>query len=240
MVLNLLSETYILKDKIMNKEMELIALACVNEPCGQKTIEKPNPNKKKNTTSTTTITGTINGHIYADLGLSVKWATMNVGASSPEGYGDYYQWGAVNTPPNDIYYESNYGTYDKSIGDIKGTSRDVAHVKWGGAWRMPTRAEFDELLDEDNCGWQWTTHNGVEGYKVTSKKSGYKGNSIFLPAAGYRYGTSLHYAGYGGLYWSSTPYEGNIQSACNLDFASGKDWFWQLCCGFSVRPVAEF
>ena len=127
--------------------------------------------------------GRINGHEYVDLGLSVRWATCNVGANNPEDYGDYYAWGETKTKKE--YTEENCETY-KNIGDIKGTSRDVAHVRWGSPWRMPTEEESQELID--NCDWEWTTLNGVEGSKVTSRKNG---NSIFLPAAGWRYGTSL-------------------------------------------------
>ena len=182
-------------------------------------------------------TGTIVGHEYVDLGLSVKWATCNVGASSPEDYGDYYAWGETSTKSS--YDEDSCATWNKSIGDIGGTSRDVAHVKWGGSWRMPTVAEFDELLDSENCTWTWTTQGGHKGYKVTSRKNG---NSIFLPAARYRYGTLLRGREEDGGYWSSTPYWDGTREAYYLDIyisgyyrTEGSDRY----DGRTVRPVAE-
>lgn len=171
---------------------------------------------------------------YVDLGLSVKWATCNVGASKPEEYGNYYAWGETTTKSS--YTESNSKTYGKSMGDIKGNSSyDAARANWGGTWRMPTKAEMQELIDK--CNWKWTTQNGVEGYKVT----GPNGNSIFLPAAGYRYGSSLSYAGSGGGCWCSTPYEYNDNLAFDLSFDSDdhgmSDCFRYF--GRSVRPVIE-
>lgn len=137
-----------------------------------------------------------------DLGLSVKWASCNVGASSPEGYGGYYAWG--ETEEKSSYTYDTYAYYSDDAGwmnigsDIAGTSYDVAHVKWGGSWHMPTVTQIEELVN--SCTWTWTTYNGVNGQLVT----GPNGNSIFLPAAGYRYGTSLHSAGGLGGYWSSS------------------------------------
>ena len=184
--------------------------------------------------------GTIAGHKYVDLGLSVKWATCNVGASSPEDYGDYYAWGETSTKSS--YDEGNCATYGKSIGDIGGTSRDVARVKWGSPWRMPTKAEFDELLNTANCTWEWTTLNGKKGYKVTSRKNG---NSIFLPAAGWRDGTSLNDTDTWGGCWSSTPVGGDTLHAYSLlyfyssDHDHYADWDARFD-GRTVRPVAEF
>ena len=138
------------------------------------------------------------GHEYVDLGLSVKWATCNVGATSPEDYGDYFAWGETET--KSTYTEGNSKTNGKSMGDIAGNSSyDAARANWGGDWRMPTKVEMQELIDK--CNWKWTTQNGVKGYKVT----GPNGNSIFLPAAGRRYRSSLYLAGRFGGYWSSTP-----------------------------------
>ncbi|MBO7112331.1 MAG: hypothetical protein J6V75_00065, partial [Bacteroidaceae bacterium] len=128
-------------------------------------------------------------YAYVDLGLSVKWATCNVGASKPEEYGDYYAWG--ETEPKTTYdwstykwckgssatmtkYCNNSSYGNNGFTDTKTTldpEDDVAHVKWGGNWRMPTISEFEDLIN--NCTWTWTTQNGVNGYKVTSKKSGY-------------------------------------------------------------------
>ena len=193
----------------------------------------------------------IDGHEYVDLGLSVKWATCNVGASKPEDYGGYYAWG--ETEEKDDYSWSTYkwcnGSYDtqtkyctnSSYGTVDNKTvldpeDDVAHVKWGGTWRMPTLDEQKELLN--NCTWSWTTQNGVNGYKVT----GPNGNSIFLPAAGYRYGSEVYHRGSYGLCWSSSLYSGNSLSACDLFFGSGShDWFssYRRSSGLSVRPVSE-
>ena len=150
--------------------------------------------------------GTIGDHDYVDLGLSVKWATCNVGASKPEDYGDYYAWG--ETEKKESYNVRNCETWEKDIDDIGGTDHDVAHVKWGGTWRLPTKDEIEELID--NCGYKCVNLNGVVGYKFTSRKNG---ESIFLPAAGWRYGTSLDRAFADGYYWSSTPDDGSARSA---------------------------
>ena len=172
---------------------------------------------------------THNGHEYVDLGLSVKWATCNVGADRPEDYGDYYAWGETAT--KSYYWYDNYETYNQNIGDIKGTSRDVAHVKWGGNWRMPTKAEFRELIDK--CDWEWDG----DGYIVT----GPNGNSIFLPAAGCRSGVKLYFDGSYGSYWSSSPDSEGAQDPYFLFFYSGdQDTGWHdRYDGLSVRPVLE-
>ena len=178
--------------------------------------------------------GKHNSHEYVDLGLSVKWATCNVGASKPEDYGNYYAWGETTTKSS--YTESNSKTYGKSMGDIAGNSiYDAATANWGGAWRMPTKAEMQEL--RDRCNWKWTTQNGVNGYKVT----GPNGNSIFLPVAGCRLGSSLGSAGSLGYYWSSTPFGSGSSGAYYLYFYSGyhhMDSDYRIL-GHCVRPVLE-
>lgn len=197
---------------------------------------------------------TLNGHEYVDLGLSVKWATMNIGATRPEEYGDYFAWG--ETKPKSDYSLSTY-KYGNSIKNINKycTDRfygyrffkdnktildpedDAAHVNWGGDWRMPTKEEQDELCE--NCTWTWTTLNGVNGYKVQSKKIGYTDKWIFLPAAGYRGDSGLCDVGNYGDYWSSSLYTGNPDYAYDLYFASGEvDWGYDYRYrGQSVRPV---
>ena len=175
------------------------------------------------------------GHGYVDLGLSVKWATCNVGATSPEDYGHYFAWG--ETSPMDEYTDDNCSTYGKQMGDIAGDAQyDAATANWGGDWRMPTEAEMQELLN--NCTWEWINTNGVNGYKVT----GPSGASIFLPAAGCRYGSSLDHAGSYGRYWSSTPSVSNDDNAYDLFFFSdglimGDRGYRNI--GLSVRPVVE-
>ena len=198
---------------------------------------------------------TINGHEYVDLGLpsGLKWATCNVGASKPEEYGNHYAWGETSTKED--YSWSTYkwcnGSYDKitkycsnsSYGRVDNKrklelSDDVARKQWGSPWRLPTKAEFEELLNENNCEWTWTKQNGVSGCKITSKKNG---NSIFLPAAGWRNGTSLLSQGTSGYYWSSTPHESDSYYAYSLGFCSGDrstDWLYRIL-GRSVRPVSE-
>ena len=177
--------------------------------------------------------GMINGHTAVDLGLSVKWATCNVGATKPEGYGDYFAWG--ETSPKTSYTTANSKTVDKIMGDIGCDSRyDAATANWGSGWRLPTKKEFYELID--NCTWTWTKLNGVNGYEVKSKKNG---NSIFLPAAGYCDGDTPHYQGSLGGYWSSTP--NGTAFACSLYFLSDYLRTYSLLryYGQSVRPVAE-
>ena len=179
---------------------------------------------------------TINGHEYVDLGLpsGLKWATCNVGAENPEDYGNYYAWGETSTKSE--ITEENSLTYGKSMSDISGNiTYDVARKEWGSSWRLPTKKELEEL--ESKCKWQWTTINGKNGYKVT----GPNGNSIFLPAAGCRYGSSLDYAGEYGYFWSSAPLESNDDSAYYLYFNSSHrnvDWCYRYF-GQSVRPVSE-
>ena len=195
------------------------------------------------------IAGTEDEHEYVDLGLSVKWATCNVGASSPEEYGDYYAWGETET--KDIYDWSTYkwcnGSYNTltkyctdrfySTEDNKRNLEsfdDVAHVKWGGNWRIPTIQEINELIN--NCTWTWTTLNGKKGYKVTSKNND---NFIFLPATGCRGDSSLGSAGSGGYYWSSSLDTSGPYSAWSVYFDSSDVYRnnGTRCHGRSVRPV---
>ena len=186
-----------------------------------------------------------NGHEYVDLGLSVKWATCNVGANQAEEYGDYFAWG--ETEPKEVYdwstykwgnsnetqtkycTDSNYGTVDNKT--VLESADDAATENWGGAWRMPTYEELDELLTK--CTWIVTTMNGVDGCKVI----GPNGNSIFLPNGGYRQVGSI--GGREGTYWSSSLY-----AACNyaseINSRSDGTAFWNFgprCYGNSIRPV---
>ena len=157
-----------------------------------------------------------------------------MGASTPSAYGNYYAWGETRT--KSTYTEGNCQTYNKTIGDIAGNPNyDAARANWGGSWRLPTKAEFQELIDK--CTWTWTSQGGHNGYNVTGKN----GNSIFLPAAGWRRGSSLGSAGEDGLYWSSTPYESGSQRVYSLSFYSGYrgvNWNYRGG-GRTVRPVSE-
>lgn len=210
------------------------------------------------------VSGTSNGHEYVDLGLSVKWATTNVGAKSPEDYGDYFAWG--ETKPKSSYdcksykwwdhsqqylnitkycIDPNYGKVDNKI-ELE-LEDDAANANWGDEWRMPTTKEFIEL--KDNCTWLWTSQNGVIGYKVTSNKNG---KSIFLPAAGGRTENGeLVYDGKYGTYWSCSlsqwipdePYQDYHAKAISLELSNSNailtDGYIGASrdTGLSIRPV---
>lgn len=178
-----------------------------------------------------------NGHDYVDLGLSVKWATCNVGASSPEGYGNYYAWGETYTKSN--YDRSTSITYNDAemMNDITGdTTYDAATANWGGTWRTPTSEEIHELIDD--CDWTWSSYNGINGMLVTSSN----GNFIFLPAAGLRNGSSLEDVGSCGYYWSSTTYSSSDPIRSNsLYFYSDRyeGYKNKRYYGLTIRPVTE-
>lgn len=191
----------------------------------------------------------INGHEYVDLGLSVKWATCNVGATKPEELGDYFAWGETTTKTDYSWATYKYckGAYatitkycnDSSSGykgftDIKKVLDlidDAAYVNWRKPWRMPTRVEIAEL--QQKCTWKLTIQNGVVGYKVT----GYTGNFIFLPLAGYMYGTSLYSVGSVGRYWSSSYDHGHFAFSMNSYSDGVTSYAFNKDRGFSVRPV---
>ena len=185
-----------------------------------------------------------------DLGLSVKWAVHNIGASKPEEYGGYYAWGEIETKndycwstykwsngtPNTMTKyctDEEYGTVDNRT--VLTSSDDVVTVKWGKKWRMPTEEEMRELFDE--CTRTWTTQNNVNGYVLI----GPSGKSIFLPAAGNRNGTDLNLRGSYGYYWSATLGEdGSLNASCFGIYDGG--WLsgeYNRYRGFTVRPVTE-
>lgn len=227
--------------------------------------------------------GSENGYQFVELGLSVKWATFNVGATMPEEYGDYYAWGEV-----EHYYEVGYAQENpqshwkdgfstgysrnwtnykfRASGDSDYTIKfskyntidhygtidnrktldledDVAHVTWGGCWRMPTKEERDELYN--NCSWTWTSQNGVNGFLIRSKHKAYSDRFIFLPAAGYRCDTGLYDVGQDCRYWFSSLLVDNERNPDSPNAASvfdgtsstmgfgGRDRF----NGLSIRPV---
>ncbi len=210
-----------------------------------------------------------NGHAYVDLGLpsGLKWATCNVGATKPEEYGNYYAWGEVE--PKEVYSLSTYKFMDSSVNDWNGVNKytvadsqneyadvvwydnsgnfigdnktvldqedDAASVNMGGEWRMPTAEEQQELIDE--CTWTWTTLNGINGCNV----EGPNGNSIFLPATGFRYESELNIAGTDGCYWSSSLDVSLSFYAYGLGFQSDNlDSFSDArCYGAPVRGVIE-
>lgn len=190
--------------------------------------------------------GFVNGHEYVDLGLSVKWATCNVGAALPSDFGDYYAWGETTSKRE--YDRYNSVTYEKHIFDIAGNFLyDVARAKWGGGWRLPTETEMQELVDK--CDWEWITINGNRVCKVTSRVNG---ESIFLPAAGL-YEFELMFGVDIGYYWSCK--SNSIIDACQLVIDDSDDYItigdvieyipapevredWRYS-GLSVRPVIE-
>ncbi len=181
-------------------------------------------------------TGTENGHEWVDLGLTVKWATCNVGADSPEEYGDYFAWGEVL--PKEEYTQANSVTYgDSTISDISGNPQyDAATANWGGAWRMPTYKEIKEMYVY--CTIEWTVQNGVAGQLFTSKKTG---KSIFFPAAGYIDSTELFFPASYGRYWSAST-DIVSRSALHLTFDNQyADWCGRSHrnVGLTVRPVTE-
>ena len=200
-----------------------------------------------------------------DLGLSVKWASFNIGASAPEEYGFYYAWGE-----KELKSDYSWSTYKWCNGDMKKLTKycdwlypdywdgegspdgkevlnlvdDVARIKLAGKWRMPKVNEWLEL--RDGCIWMWTTQNGVNGMRVTGKN----GNSIFLPAAGIRIGTNIDDAGVGGYYWTSEWTSGLLSlpyAACSMDFnpnytSNYNPGYYSVAerfCGLSVRAVSE-
>lgn len=169
-----------------------------------------------------------------DLGLpsGLRWATCNVGAETPEDYGDYFAWGELT--PKGTYNIDNSITHGVDIEDISGNPQyDAATAIWGEEWCIPTLEECEELVRE--CEWQWVEENGVNGYKVI----GPNGDSIFLPAAGYRTGSLLSNVRQFGGYWSSTSNKGFDYCAYNFDFDNDNiDVFLSLRdYGQSIRPV---
>ena len=198
------------------------------------------------------IMGIENGYEWVDLGLSVKWAKYNVGANSIEDSGEYFAWAEIyskdsyswgnyqygqyypHNPANMCSkYTSNGGSADNK--DVLDLCDDVAKVKMGGNWRMPTKSELSELCTK--CTWKWTTLNGINGYSITASN----GNSIFLPTAGFYSGSSLNNLGVYGYYWSNEiSTSDNCVKAYCLSFNSNtKSSTGTLGreCGISIRPV---
>lgn len=178
-----------------------------------------------------------------DLGLSVKWATRNIGANSPEEIGGYYAWGEVKE--KDIYTLDTYTHYDKSThkytltqGSIVGTEHDVARQEWGSKWRMPTHQEAEELRVK--CKWELITYNDVLGHKVT----GPSGKSIFIPLTGYK-STKLGSTAYAGYYWCGTKhYDYGPYVLSNQNRSDNPNWIGVgntliRTEGYAVRAVRD-
>ena len=192
------------------------------------------------------------GHEWIDLGLpsGTKWATMNVGATSPSDYGVYFAWGETSPKnsydwrnlkyctsgdSNDNVKFSKYVT-DNKYGNVDGKeeldlSDDAAYVNWGVGWRIPSESQQDELRNK--CKWTWTTMEGHNGYIVV----GPNGNSLFLPAAGSQYGSSSDYVGSAGHYWSRTLSYGHHACFLFIDSYYHSKNIYSRCYGRSVRPV---
>ena len=186
-----------------------------------------------------------------DLGLSVKWATCNVGAEAPEQAGDLFSWGETTTKTSwkwGTYKYCEDGSASKltkyntlsSNGAIDSkitleAEDDAATVYWGDAWRMPTTNEIKELMDQ--CDWTWTTQNEVNGYKVT----GPNGNSIFLPVTGYGYNTYHMQPKNEAKYWSSSLQTDMTTHGQGISFKAGEvSWgSYYRYIGCAVRPVCK-
>ncbi len=178
----------------------------------------------------------INGYEYVDLGLpsGLKWATHNVGAAAPHERGDYFAWGEINTKAE--YTEMNCTSYGLNMQDIAGDSQyDAARANWGATWKVPSKKDFEELMNE--CTWEWMVINGKGCKKVT----GPNGNYIILPITGYQYGTSFYMEDFG-YYWTSTPI--STYEQFSYDFFFDEEYnlsmgFDERCYGQAIRPVSE-
>lgn len=177
-----------------------------------------------------------------DMGLSVIWSDINVGAKTKTDYGNRYSWGELSTKNKwewvDYKLYLGFENGCKSIADISNTEYDVAKVKWGGGWRMPTRSEFYELLQ---CESKYTNIDGVNGYLFTADN----GNSVFLPSAGTSYSTITNYTNYGGLYWTSNQSsESKAMFAYALQFGPGKKIpsvdSYNKNAAMCIRPVKDY
>lgn len=182
-----------------------------------------------------TVSGSEQGHDYVDMGLSVMWATTNLGATYPTGYGSFYAWGETSTAPGLNYNRANCKTNTLNITTLD-ASRDAAAKQWGGEWRMPTKAEFDELIANTTV-----TVENVDDVRVFKFKSKKNGNELYLPAAGGRGDTSTAYRNEDGYYWSSTGVSGEKAVCLMADGAtksvkSGENLRY---FGQSIRPVIK-
>lgn len=200
-------------------------------------------------------------HDYVDLGLSVKWATCNIGASAPEETGLYFAWGETQGYTSGQVGTNKYFAWEGEHADYEfgewvdqepdygmtkynsdgittlETTDDAAYVNWGSDWRMPTKDEFDELLE--NTTSSWTEVNGVSGMLLTSTVEGHEEETLFFPAVGYAYGGQVYSIGEDGSYWSASLGSKSVNYAYRLGFGSGycgvdSD---SRCCGYAVRSV---
>jgi len=176
-------------------------MSAYSQTAGGQIRRKPTPTVKRShrTSGDTNMyasTGAHNGHEYVDLGLSVRWATCNLGANSPEVYGSYFAWGETSARTD--YGSVSQNSIRRDIGvNISGSAYDAANANWGGNWRLPTKNEVQELID--NCQWKQARYKGIDGFCVT----GTNNRSIFIPAAGY-YSEREKHPGYFIKIWTAT------------------------------------
>ena len=199
-------------------------------------------------------------HEYVDLGLpsGTLWATCNIGANSPEEYGDYFAWGETNGNDNNKtefdwntykycegtletltkynnYSGNGYNGFTDNLTELELTD-DAAYANWGSNWCIPSKDQFTELINSDYTTSEWTTMKNVYGRKITSKING---NSIFLPAAGYRNGMSIYQEGTNGCYWSHSLYT-NYSNYAHYLFVYSENMYsyiYNRCDGQSIRAV---
>ena len=213
--------------------------SCNKDDDSFKSNDNENDNSNSGNVEESPAIGCLNGHEYVDLGLSVKWASCNIGASKPESIGGYFGW----ADPTGKITSSNINNYPSSNPptDIKGTKYDIASVNWGCKWRMPTKAEFSELRTK--CYYKYESINGIKGLRFVGKNC----NSIFLPLGGYRDYTSSICQEDCGHYWSSTldlsekklAYELKIGTYDNGNVYAKVDTHLR-CNGFNIRAVTDY
>lgn len=193
--------------------------------------------------------GEMEGIPYVDLGLSSVWALYNYGASNPEEYGNYYAWGETELKPK--YSYRNSITYNKDMQQLTGVENnncisgdptfDIARKNWGGSWLIPTKEEFDELVD--NCEVVFIEYKSVKGWLLTSKVNG---KAIFLPAAGYRDSQGLELEKENACYWSGTADDKGITESYGLsikDNSHSKRFDTKVYgryLGLPIRPIANW
>ena len=181
------------------------------------------------------------GLALVDMGNGVKWASINIGAQISSDFGDRFAWGETRANKSS-YTEDSYDHYEngnyRNIGaNLNNTAYDAAKQNWGGKWRMPTLADMEWLVNSENCDWQWTTEDGVSGYRVTSRIEGYTDHSIFLPAAGRQIYGNFQNIGTECLYWTATHYDGGQSYYLNGNSTTHATGQYERFYGLCVRPV---
>ncbi len=224
----------------------IVLVSCDNEELGKLVEVEPAHSY------TYYYSGSCDSHDYVDLGLSVKWATCNVGATNPDEPGGYYAWGETKPIAGDASWNSylwgngtslkkyNYELTLTPLGNPQldnlyqlEPEDDAAIVNWGSNWRMPTDAECSELMD--SCSFVWAEFNGQNGYQVIGKN----GNSIFLPACGFFVDGAIQLSGHNGAIWSSNISASTPLNAYELMFYSADRVRGSVnrFYGQNIRPV---